>query len=105
MAAMSTCDARHNGFFGSIGHARLDALNPSTIPTPNMPSPVTNYEQLRATLGYGAATKPGFSGGINLGYDLNQDATAVRRRADQLQLELLRADAGISPAGAGSGAQ
>jgi LPS-assembly protein len=65
-------DIRHDGFFGSISHARLDSLNPSTLPTPTMPSPVTNYEQLRATLGYGAGTKPGFSGGINLGYDLNQ---------------------------------
>jgi LPS-assembly protein len=62
-------DVRHAGFFASIGDARLDALNASTTPTP-----VTNYEQLNATLGYGAATKPGFSGGINLGYDLNQDA-------------------------------
>jgi LPS-assembly protein len=62
-------DIRHAGFFGSISHARLDALNPSTLP-----SPVTNYEQLRATLGYGASTKTGFSGGINLGYDLNQQA-------------------------------
>ncbi len=60
-------DVRHDGFFGTISHARLDSLNPSTIPTP-----VTNYEQLRATFGYGAGTKPGFSGGINLGYDLNQ---------------------------------
>jgi LPS-assembly protein len=60
-------DVRHAGFFGSISHARLDSLNPSTLPTP-----VTNYEQLRATFGYGAGTKPGFSGGINLGYDLNQ---------------------------------
>ena len=60
-------DIRRSGFFASISHARLEALNPSTTPTP-----VTNYEQLRATLGYGAATKPGFSGAINLGYDLNQ---------------------------------
>ncbi|HEY3989821.1 MAG TPA: LPS assembly protein LptD [Acidobacteriaceae bacterium] len=64
-------DIRHAGFFGSISHARLDALNPSTLPTPTMPSPVTNYEQIRATLGYGAGTKQGFSGGLNLGYDLN----------------------------------
>jgi LPS-assembly protein len=67
-------DVRHDGFFASITDARLDALNASTVPTPTMPSPVTNYEQLSATLGYGATTKPGFSGGINLGYDLNQDA-------------------------------
>lgn len=60
-------DMRHAGYFGAISHARLDALNPSTTPTP-----VTNYEQLRATFGYGAATKPGFTGAINLGYDLNQ---------------------------------
>ena len=60
-------DARHSGFFGTISHARLDALNPSTVPTP-----VTNYEQLRSTFGYGGATKPGFSGAFNLGYDLNQ---------------------------------
>ena len=33
---------------------------------------MTDYDQLRATLGYGAATKPGFSAGMNLGYDLNQ---------------------------------
>ena len=64
-------DARHKGFFGSIGHARLEALNPSTLPTPKTPSSVTDYDQLRATLGYGAATKPGFSTGINMGYDLN----------------------------------
>jgi LPS-assembly protein len=67
-------DIRHAGFFGSISDARLDALNPSTVPTPTMSSPVTNYEQLRATLGYGADTKSGFSGGMNLGYDLNQQA-------------------------------
>ncbi len=60
-------EVRHSGFFGSAGHARLDALNPSTVPTP-----VTNYEQLRSTFGYGGATKPGFSGALNLGYDLNQ---------------------------------
>jgi LPS-assembly protein len=65
---------RRGNFFSSISDARLDALNPSTVPTPTMDSPVTNYEQLTATLGYGAVTKPGFSGGINLGYDLNHDA-------------------------------
>ncbi|HEX6772346.1 MAG TPA: LPS assembly protein LptD [Acidobacteriaceae bacterium] len=60
-------EARRSGFFGSVGHVRLDALNPTTVPTP-----VTNYEQLRSTFGYGGATKPGFSGALNLGYDLNQ---------------------------------
>jgi LPS-assembly protein len=68
-------DIRHAGFFGAISHARLDALNPSIVPTPTTTSPaspITNYEQLRATLGYGAGTKQGFSGGLNLGYDLNQ---------------------------------
>ena len=65
-------DARHKGFFGSIGHARLEALNPSTVASPKTPSSVTDYDQLRATLGYGAVTKPGFSAGLNLGYDLNQ---------------------------------
>jgi LPS-assembly protein len=68
-------EARRDGFFGSVSHARLDALNPSTIPTPTMPSPVTNYEQVGATLGYGAVTKAGFSAGINGGYDLNLDKT------------------------------
>jgi LPS-assembly protein len=67
-------DVRRAGYFASISDARLDALNPNTTTTPNMPSPVTNYEQIRATLGYGATTKSGFSGAINLGYDLNQDA-------------------------------
>jgi LPS-assembly protein len=62
-------DFRRAGYFGSISHARLEALNPSTSTTD---SSVTNYEQLGATFGYGAGTKPGFSGGINLGYDLNQ---------------------------------
>jgi LPS-assembly protein len=60
-------DARHDKFFGTISHTRLEALNPSTKPVA-----VTNYEQLRATLGYGGATKPGASGAVNLGYDLNQ---------------------------------
>jgi LPS-assembly protein len=60
-------ETRRSNFFGSISHARLDALNPSTVP-----EPVTNYEQLRATLGYGGATKPGFSSAVNFGYDLNQ---------------------------------
>ena len=66
-ASNNYIDVRHSGFFGSLSYARLDALNPTTKPTP-----VTNYEQLRATLGYGGPTKSGVSGGVNLGYDLNQ---------------------------------
>jgi LPS-assembly protein len=58
---------RRDGFFGSVSHARLEALNPTTTPTP-----ITNYEQFRVTLGYGAATKPGLSGAVNAGYDLNR---------------------------------
>jgi LPS-assembly protein len=61
-------DVRKGNLFASISHARLDTLNAITRPIP-----VTNYEQLRATLGYGSAVKPGFSGALNLGYDLNRD--------------------------------
>ena len=60
-------DLRHGKVFGSISHARLDALNATATPTP-----VTNYEQLRFTLGYGASTKPGFGAALNGGYDLNR---------------------------------
>ncbi len=60
-------DLRHGNIFGSISHAQLDALNPSASP-----SPFTNYDQLRGTVGYGSAVKPGFSGALNVGYDLNR---------------------------------
>ncbi len=58
---------RHGNAFASISHARLDALNAVT-----RPAAVTNYDQLRATLGYGSAIKPGLSGALNVGYDLNR---------------------------------
>ena len=58
-------DVRRGNFFGSVSHAHLDALNASQLPR------FTNYEQVRVTLGYGASTKPGFSGAVNAGYDLN----------------------------------
>ena len=60
-------DLRHGNAFGSVSHARLDALNAMATPIA-----VTNYDQLRATLGYGSATKVGFSSAINIGYDLNR---------------------------------
>jgi LPS-assembly protein len=70
-------DLRSGNFFGSVSHARLDALNATT--TSSLPngskqpiSSVTNYEQLRVTLGYGAGTKTGFSSAVNAGYDLNR---------------------------------
>jgi LPS-assembly protein len=70
-------DLRSGNFFGSVSHARLDALNATT--TSSLPggstqpmSSVTNYEQLRVTLGYGAGTKSGFSSALNAGYDLNR---------------------------------
>lgn len=58
---------RRGNVFGSISHARLDALNATARPVA-----VTNYDQLRATLGYGSAIKPGASGALNVGYDLNR---------------------------------
>jgi LPS-assembly protein len=68
---------RSGNFFSSVSHARLDALNATTIGSSpsgsKQPlSPVTNYEQLRVTLGYGAGTKIGFSSALNAGYDLNR---------------------------------
>jgi LPS-assembly protein len=60
-------DLRRGNIFGSISHARLNALNATQRPTA-----FTNYDQLRATLGYGSGIKPGFSGAINIGYDLNR---------------------------------
>ena len=60
-------NVRNGNVFASISHARLDALNATARPVA-----VTNYDQLRATLGYGSAIKPGFSGALNVGYDLNR---------------------------------
>ena len=70
-------DLRSGNFFTSVSHARLDALNATntgTLPSGSKQpmSPVTNYEQVRVTLGYGAATKTGFSSAVNAGYDLNR---------------------------------
>ena len=62
IAAMSMPTFATKDSSARIGHARLDALNPSTLRARRC-HPVTNYEQLRATLGYGAGTKTGFSGG------------------------------------------
>ena len=65
-------DVRDGNYFGSISHARLDALN--AVFTADRATQVTNYNQLRLLVGYGAATKAGLSAGLNLGYDLNSDA-------------------------------
>lgn len=59
-------DLRHGNFFGSVSQGRLDALNASITP------PITNYQQIRMTLGYGAATKSGLSSALNAGYDFNR---------------------------------
>lgn len=63
-------DVRHNNYFASISHARLDELN--AVFTANSASQVTNYDQLRLLVGYGYGIKPGFSAGLNTGLDLNR---------------------------------
>ncbi len=60
-------DLRKGKIFGSVSHALLNTLNAVDVPTR-----FTNYDQFRVTLGYGASTKPGFSGAVNAGYDLNR---------------------------------
>ncbi len=64
-------DFRHDGYFGSVSHSRLDELN--AVFNTDPASQITNYNQLRLLLGYGYGTKPGLSAGLNTGYDLNNN--------------------------------
>ncbi len=77
---------RDGNYFGSISEDRLNALQsqstsflsepPASLATlANQVSrftPITAYNQLQFVLGYGYGTKPGFSAGMNAGYDFEQ---------------------------------
>lgn len=65
-------DYRRGPWFGSLGYATLDALNPSF--TPGRTSEVTKYNLLRLLGGFGSPSKKGLSMGVNAGYDLTESA-------------------------------
>ena len=74
---------RHSNFFGALSEDRLRQLtsqstaflsqNPSTLAALAAQAarytPVTAYNQVQLLLGYGYGTKPGFSAGVNSGFD------------------------------------
>ena len=74
---------RHDNFFGSVSEDRLRQLttqstaflsqSPATLATLAAEAarytPVTPYNQVQLVLGYGFNTKPGFSAGLNAGFD------------------------------------
>jgi len=74
---------RAGDYFGSISEDRLSALQSQTTAFLSQPAstlvalanqvsrftPVTAYNQLQFVIGYGYGTKPGFSAGLNAGYD------------------------------------
>ena len=62
---------RHGNYFGSVADAQLNALN--AVFSADKASQVTNYNQVRLLAGYGYGAKPGFSAGLNMGYDLNRN--------------------------------
>jgi LPS-assembly protein len=78
---------RDGNYFGSVSEDRLNALQSQSIAFLSQPpatlaaladqvgrfTPVTAYSQLQFVLGYGYGTKPGFSAGLNAGYDFEQD--------------------------------
>jgi LPS-assembly protein len=77
---------RDGNYFGSISEDRLNALHSQSVPFLSQSpatlaaladqvsrfTPVTAYSQLQFVLGYGYGTKPGFSAGLNAGYDFEQ---------------------------------
>jgi LPS-assembly protein len=64
-------DVRHNNYFASVSHALLNELN--AVFTSDPATQVTNYNQIRLLVGYGYGTKPGFSAGLNTGYDFERN--------------------------------
>ncbi len=74
---------RHDNFFGSVSEDRLRQLttqstaflsqSPSTLATLAAEAarytPVTPYNEVQLVIGYGFDTKPGFSAGLNAGFD------------------------------------
>ena len=66
---------RLRSYFFSLGDARLFNLLPQVTSLPNAPNPNSTstesaFNQLHLAAIYGSPTKHGFSGGMNLGYDL-----------------------------------
>jgi LPS-assembly protein len=74
---------RHDGFFGSVSEDRLRQLTSQSTAFLSQSAatlaelaakaaeytPVTPYNQVQLVIGYGYDTKPGFSVGLNSGYD------------------------------------
>ncbi len=65
-------DMHEGKTFAGLSYARLNA--PGRFYTEGAISAISNFSQLRALLGYGSATKPGFGVGANAGFDLIQDS-------------------------------
>ena len=74
---------RHDNFFGSVSEDRLRQLTTQSTAFLSQSSttlatlaaeaarytPVTPYNQVQLVIGYGFDTKPGFSAGLNSGFD------------------------------------
>jgi LPS-assembly protein len=77
---------RSGNYFGSVSEDRLNSLQSQSEAFLSQPAstlaalanqvsrftPVTAYSQLQFVLGYGYGTKPGFSAGLNAGYDFEE---------------------------------
>lgn len=61
---------RKGNFFSSFGSALLNAVGETPV-APQQPPSVVNYDQLQFLAGYGGLTKPGLSGALSGGVDLN----------------------------------
>ncbi|HEY0263354.1 MAG TPA: LPS assembly protein LptD [Granulicella sp.] len=72
-------DIREGKYFAGMSYARLNA--PGRFYTEGVTSAVSNFSQLRALIGYGSPTKPGFGLAANAGFDLR--ATALQYAAIQ----------------------
>jgi LPS-assembly protein len=62
---------RHGNFFSSFGHAVLNAVGETPVPSRQTIN-VVNYNQMQLLAGYGALTKPGLSAAASGGFDLNR---------------------------------
>ena len=67
-------DAHQGNIFGQIGYARLNA--PGRFYTEGVSSSVSDFNQIRFSVGYGSPTKAGLGVAASMALDLNHNASA-----------------------------